>query len=669
MNNHLKICFLIAASPTDGFFSQVGIFRLALNSLGGMYKEADIFLSLGDEKITDIPNRWSQYLDVGVIINWADPSEFQRIGKRAQGENKWLHDYSAYDLIIFSDADTILLTPIDELLFLTKEKKTVTGVIAHYPFPYDKNANIDELWQFLSNEFTGKDIELAYNHTLPAKNSYIKCPFYLNFGFVIMAPSIFMTIRDTYLSIRSRISPLLKYPIFSGQIALTLAIHKHNVPTHSAEMRYNFPNDPIAEKLYPGQLDNVSVIHYLRTDKFDRQKIFTTEKAFNKFLSLDLQGSNKVFQGHIRAITRGLYPFEKQKKKHFPQKAFSKRLEEQNKPDKSRRLIVVLGMHRSGTSVITRGLQTLGVDLGNSLLPVQKDNPRGFWEDADINTLNIEILDFLGKDWHFLSPIQPEDIDILRDNGYQLRASTLLQQKMNNSQIFGFKDPRLAKLALFWKEVFTHSQFDVSYVISIRHPLSVCESLAKRHNFEFERSYLLWMEHLITSFVNTIEKKSVVVDFDSMMISPEAELIRIANKLNLQVNHTELNKFKNDFLDNKLRHTTYQLDDLKLDHTAPPLVTEIYSKALGAATDKIELDAEEFKTSVREWNEELSRQKTALLFADKLEMKIIMASQSVEWKFALLLRRFREKLFPLGSYRTKLAKRIYASFRTWRSKT
>ena len=136
------------SQPYRRFFFSSWDISSRVNSLGGMYKEADIFLSLGDEKITDIPNRWSQYLDVGVIINWADPSEFQRIGKRAQGENKWLHDYSAYDLIIFSDADTILLTPIDELLFLTKEKKTVTGVIAHYPFPYDKNANIDELWQF-----------------------------------------------------------------------------------------------------------------------------------------------------------------------------------------------------------------------------------------------------------------------------------------------------------------------------------------------------------------------------------------------------------------------------------------------------------------------------------------------------------------------------------------
>jgi hypothetical protein len=63
------------------------------------------------------------------------------------------------------------------------------------------------------------------------------------------------------------------------------------------------------------------------------------------------------------------------------------------------RLIVVLGMHRIGTSVITRGLQVLGVELGNRLMPpFEGNNAKGFWEDVDINDLNIEMLRFLKRD-------------------------------------------------------------------------------------------------------------------------------------------------------------------------------------------------------------------------------------------------------------------------------
>ncbi len=48
------------------------------------------------------------------------------------------------------------------------------------------------------------------------------------------------------------------------------------------------------------------------------------------------------------------------------------------------RVIVLLGMHRSGTSPITRGLKALGVELGEDLLPSAPENPTGFWEDAAV---------------------------------------------------------------------------------------------------------------------------------------------------------------------------------------------------------------------------------------------------------------------------------------------
>ena len=63
------------------------------------------------------------------------------------------------------------------------------------------------------------------------------------------------------------------------------------------------------------------------------------------------------------------------------------------------RLIVVLGMHRSGTSAITRGLQVMGVELGDRMMPpVEGNNSKGFWEDLDLYALNIEILNNIGSD-------------------------------------------------------------------------------------------------------------------------------------------------------------------------------------------------------------------------------------------------------------------------------
>jgi hypothetical protein len=60
---------------------------------------------------------------------------------------------------------------------------------------------------------------------------------------------------------------------------------------------------------------------------------------------------------------------------------------------KKTKMVVVLGMHRSGTSAITRGLLVMGVRLGDRLLPAVKgENDKGHWEDVDLNALNIEML-------------------------------------------------------------------------------------------------------------------------------------------------------------------------------------------------------------------------------------------------------------------------------------
>ena len=59
------------------------------------------------------------------------------------------------------------------------------------------------------------------------------------------------------------------------------------------------------------------------------------------------------------------------------------------------RLIVVLGMHRSGTSAITKSLELLGVGLGSELHPAGFDNPKGFWEDRDCLEINERLLKHL----------------------------------------------------------------------------------------------------------------------------------------------------------------------------------------------------------------------------------------------------------------------------------
>jgi len=306
---------------------------------------------------------------------------------------------------------------------------------------------------------------------------------------------------------------------------------------------------------------------------------------------------------------------------------------------KNSRLIVVLGMHRSGTSALTRGLQVMGVRLGDRMIPpIEGNNSKGFWEDIDLNNLNTAILRSIGSSWNHLEPITLNDVETLRNKGYFLRAFELLRQKVGDAPVFGVKDPRIPKLLPFWKGVFSHCQFDVSYILAVRHPLSVAKSLGKRDGFDSGKSYLLWLGHVLTSLTDIVGEKRVVVDYDRLMESPDREMIRIAKCVNLEIDPKALQFYKTEFLDQGLRHTVYDPDDLLLDNACPPIVHEVYTALLDVAADKANLDDVELQEKVARWSEEFERLKPLMGVIDRLNAQLAVVYNSPSWKITWPLR-------------------------------
>jgi hypothetical protein len=288
-----------------------------------------------------------------------------------------------------------------------------------------------------------------------------------------------------------------------------------------------------------------------------------------------------------------------------------------------KRIIVVLGMHRSGTSAITRGLQAVGVELGDRLMPGEESNRKGFFEDQDIYELNCELLHALGRDWHHLSPISLGEMDTQHKNPYFFKAVELLLQKSGGRDIFGFKDPRTIKLFPFWKKIAIQCHLDISCVLAIRHPFSVSQSLKKRNGFHAEKNYFLWLGHIVESLSGSAGLKRVLVDYDKLMLSPELELNRIAEKLDLKIDQIELKTYKSEFLDKALRHTIYCVDDLSLDDACPPLVREIYTALLEIASDKADLENRALQNQIESWVNEYERLKPILALVDKASARMI----------------------------------------------
>jgi hypothetical protein len=291
------------------------------------------------------------------------------------------------------------------------------------------------------------------------------------------------------------------------------------------------------------------------------------------------------------------------------------------------RLIVVLGMHRSGTSAITRALKVLGVELGDRLMPAaEDDNDTGYWEDVDFNALNIEMLCAVGKDWFYTSPVTQADLEILDKQGYFVKAEKLLKEKLKDRKLFGLKDPRMAQLLAFWMKTFAKCDINVNYVLAIRHPLSVSKSLEKRAWQGRERIFLLWLNYVVGSLSLTGNTSRVIVDYDHLMRDSEHELERMAHSLNLSVDKKELVYYQSEFLNHNLQHSEYQPQDCGLDSDCPALAAEIYLKLQAVISESGCADDATFQQQVMQWAGEFDRLGPMLAHIDRALVESIQAA-------------------------------------------
>lgn len=263
----------------------------------------------------------------------------------------------------------------------------------------------------------------------------------------------------------------------------------------------------------------------------------------------------------------------------------------------SSRAVLVIGMHRSGTSALGRGLQMLGVYLGNDFLSAKPDNPTGYWEDRNIYAINERLLAVLGLKW--------EDVALIEDTRWQepevkallVEPIEYLRSHFLDRALWGFKDPRTIRLLPFWQSALHRLGVNESYVVVIRNPRSVARSLMKRHGMDAITAHLLWLVHMIPNLTRIADRPFIVTDYDAVMSDPRGQLERIARFLKIPLDDTceaGIEQFAGSFLDPNLRHSFFNVSDFELDLDLPPLTREAYLWMHRLATDRIGTDSQQF---------------------------------------------------------------------------
>ena len=266
--------------------------------------------------------------------------------------------------------------------------------------------------------------------------------------------------------------------------------------------------------------------------------------------------------------------------------------------------LFVLGMHRSGTSALTRVLNLLGMHLGDQLLGAREGNTAGHWEPIPVIELNERLLAALGRTWD-----DPRDMESgwLQNSGVQAllpEASLLLGRDYLSRTNWLIKDPRLSRLLPFWLQAAQHwVRPHLSAIIAVRHPWEVASSLHKRDGIAPSKGMLLWLQHTTDALAASQGIARAVVGFEDLLADWREEVERLSTALNLRLTETaqeEVGSSIDRFLRRESRHEVHDRDRVPV----PEVLQSLYDR-LKSARDEREI------TSVQNFAMEVCRSSKA----------------------------------------------------------
>ncbi len=183
-------------------------------------------------------------------------------------------------------------------------------------------------------------------------------------------------------------------------------------------------------------------------------------------------------------------------------------------------LIQVVGMHRSGTSAVTRVVNLLGASLGSHLMPSHpRDNPRGYWEHESVYQIHENLLSKLGRTWDDVRALPTGWLEQPASETARVELTDVLRE--DSAPLMAVKDPRMCLFAPLWQEVTDRLGYLVSTVVIVRHPALVMRSLQRRGRFPAVLSLLLWVRHTLGAVDAAEGGPRIVLSFEQVRQNPE----------------------------------------------------------------------------------------------------------------------------------------------------
>lgn len=189
--------------------------------------------------------------------------------------------------------------------------------------------------------------------------------------------------------------------------------------------------------------------------------------------------------------------------------------------------VLVAGMHRSGTSLLTQMLVGVGCDAPRTLMPADEHNETGYWESEQIAALNDAILESAGSAWDDWEPFGADWFRSPTAAGLHDRAKAIVRGEYADSRLLVLKDPRIGRVLPFWCDVMRAIGASPRILIPLRNPLEVADSLAARDTIPPSIGTLLWLRNVLDSEHHSRPHERVFVRYDDALANWQAVIERI----------------------------------------------------------------------------------------------------------------------------------------------
>jgi hypothetical protein len=201
-------------------------------------------------------------------------------------------------------------------------------------------------------------------------------------------------------------------------------------------------------------------------------------------------------------------------------------------PSAAPRAVCIVGMHRSGTSITARLLNLLGLDLGpsDSLMGPSPSNPTGHFEHLGFLEINEALLRRFGGSWDNPPALPPGWQQDSVVQGLALQAADLAEAMSVNGRSWGWKEPRTTVLLPFWRTIIPR----LRYVICIRNPLEVANSLVQRDGMTVAAACGLWRRYMQAALEQTTGQPRTLIFYRDFFRDPLRELNRLAEFCGLE---------------------------------------------------------------------------------------------------------------------------------------